>query len=337
MTDIVDGAMPEEGARPQQAEPTGSVETQLRPVLEGLDQERESQKNELLFRIAVAVLGTGALAVVGALASVGAFGAGLASISMVVYAIPPLIAAVGLGFWAIQPRQRYVSTYKSQVLPVIAGTLGSFRYEETGRIAESRLRASTLMPNFDDYKSEDKFTGTYKDVDVELAEVTLTREQGSGRDRETVTVFKGLFALLTTRRAVAGKTVLKRDAGAIANWLGEKFGGMQKIEMADPAFEKHFEVYATDPAEARALLTPTIVEGMTALSKHMGDGRLQAAFYDDQLFVMVPNSKDLFEPPSIFTSIVKDAGVARLSRELGDVLSIIDILKLNEAAGANGL
>ena len=193
------------------------------------------------------------------------------------------------------------------------------------------------MPNFDDYKSEDKFTGTYKDVDVELAEVKLTREQGSGKDRETVTVFKGLFALLTTRRAVSGKTVLKRDAGAIANWLGEKFGGMQKIEMADPAFEKHFEVYATDAAEAHALLTPAITEGMTALSKHMGDGRLQAAFYDDQLFVMVPNSKDLFEPPSIFSSIVKDAGVARLSRELGDVLSIIDILKLNEAAGTNGL
>lgn len=334
MTDMVDVPMPEDGARPQQAAPAGSVETQLRPVLEGLDQERESQKNELLFRIAVAVLGTGALAVVGALASVGALGAGLANISMVIYAVPPLIAAIGLGFWAIQPRQRYVSTYKSQVLPVIAGTLGSFRYEETGRIAESRLSASTLMPRFDDYKSEDKFSGTYKDVDVELAEVKLTREQGSGKERETVTVFKGLFALLKTQGAVTGKTVVKRDAGAIANWLGEKFGGMQQVAMADPAFEEHFEVFATDPAETRALLTATLMERLTALAKHMGDGRLQAAFYEDQIFVMVPNSKDLFEPPSIFTSIVKDAGVERLSRELGDVLSIIDILAPGSPGGS---
>ena len=145
MTDIVDGAMPEEGAGPQQAAPTGGVEAQLRPVLEGLDRERESQKNELLFRIASAVLGTGALAVVGALASVGAFGAGLASISFVVYAIPPLIAAVGLGFWAVQPRQRYVSTYKSQVLPVIAGTLGSFKYR--GGRTDRREPAARLDPD----------------------------------------------------------------------------------------------------------------------------------------------------------------------------------------------
>ena len=335
MTDTVDGSIPQKGGQPQDAAaaPPAGAEGQLRPVLEELDKEREKQKNELLFRIAVAVLGAGALAVVSALAAVGTFGAALADLDVGVYAILPIGAVLGLGFWAIQPRQRYISTYKSQVLPVIAGTLGSFTYDEKGKIGESRLRGSTLLPHYDDYKSEDKFTGSYKGVDIELAEVKLTREQGSGKDRKTVTVFKGLFALLSTHKTVNGKTVIKRDAGAIVNWLGEKFGGMERVSLEDPAFEERFEVYGTDQIEARYLLTPAFMERLTALAMHMGDGRLQAAFYDEQLFVMVPNQKDLFEPPSIFTSVLKDTGVARISRELGDVLSIIDILKLDEQTG----
>ncbi len=337
MTDTVDLSIPQDGGRPEDA-PAGDggrsgVEEQLRPVLEGLDQEREAQKNEFLFRIAVAVLGAGALAVVSALVAVGTFGSALASLDGVVYAIPPIGAALGLGYWALQPRQRYISNYKSQILPVIAGTLGSFQYTESGKIGIDRLQGSTLLPHHDDYKSEDKFTGSYKGVDVELAEVKMTREQGSGKDRKTVTVFKGLFALLSTHKTVNGKTVIKRDAGAIANWLGEKFGGMERVTLEDPAFEEKFEVYGTDQIEARYLLTPAFMERLTTLATHMGNGRLQAAFYDEQLFVMVPNEKNLFEPPSIFTSVLKDAGVTRITRELGDVLSIIDILKLDEQTG----
>jgi len=287
----------------------------------------------LLFRLAAGVMGAGAIAVVCALAAVGAFGADLAGLFVAVYFLPPIIAAIGLGIWGIQPRQNYISTYKSNVLPVVAGTFGPFKYDESGRIGEDRLRGSTLLPNFDDYKSEDKFTGSYKGVEVELAEARLTKEQGSGKDRKTVTVFKGLFVLLSTHKSVNGKTVIKRDAGAIANWLGEKFGGLERVALEDPAFEERFEVYGTDQIEARYLLTPAFMERLTTLAMHMGNGRLQAAFYDERFFVMVPNSSDLFEPPSIFTSVTKDTGVKRISQEFGDVLSIVDILKLDERTG----
>ena len=338
MTDAVDLSISQDPGQPQEAAAKlageDGLEARLRPVLEELDKDRESQKNELLFRIAAGAMGAGAIAVVCALAAVGTFGAGLAGLFVAVYFLPPLIAAVGLGIWAIQPRQLYISTYKSNVLPVVAGTFGPFKYDESGRIGEDRLRGSTLLPNFDDYKSEDKFTGSYKGVDIELAEVKMTRVQGNDKDRETVTLFKGLFVLLSTSRPVDGKTVIKRDAGAIANWLGEKFGGMQRIPFDDPAFEDRFEVHATDAVEARSLLTPDFVERLTTLASRIGDGRLQAAFYDEQLLVMVPNDKDLFEPPSIFTSVLQDTGVTRISRQLGDVMSIIDILRLDGQTGA---
>jgi len=335
MTDIVDLSIPRDGAAPPAAPEAGAgeLEARLRPALETLDAERRKQKSEFVFRIAVSVLGMAALCVLSGLVMVGMFGAALQSLDFWIHVVPLMLALGAFAFWANKPHQQYVTAYKSRVLPVVAESLGRFTYDESGRISEDRLLGSTLLPNYDKYKSEDRFKGTYKDVDVDLAEVKLTKKKGSGKNRRTVTVFKGLFVLLETHKAFSGKTVVKRDAGAIANWLGEKFGGMERVSLEDPEFEKHFEVYATDQVEARYLLTPAFMERLTALANDMGGGRLQAAFYDDKLFVMVPNTGNLFEPPSIFKSVLQHTGVARIARELGDVLSMIDTLKLTERTG----
>ena len=335
MTDIADLSIARDGAPPPAAPEAGpgELEARLRPALKSLDAERQTQKSEFLFRIAVSVLGMAALCVLSGLVMVGMFGTTLQSVDFWAHVVPLMLAFAGFAYWTNKPHQQYVSAYKSRVLPVVAESLGRFSYDETGRISEDRLLGSTLLPNHDKYTSEDRFKGSYKGVDVDLAEVKLTKKKGTGKNRRNVTVFKGLFALLETHKTFSGKTVVKRDAGAVANWLGETFGGMERVALEDPVFEEHFEVYATDQVEARYLLTPAFMERLTALAKDMGGGRLQAAFYEDKLFVMVPNRGNLFEPPSIFKSVVQHTGVTRIARELGDVLSMIDTLKLNEQTG----
>lgn len=327
------GGTPSSGPLSESASGAPDLESQLRPALEEIDRERQTQRGEFIFRIAVAVLGAVAAGVLALLAFSGVLGGGLQGFGLEAYAIPPVLAAALLGVWADRPRRRYVSAYKARVMPAIAGSLGEFSYDEKGKIPAKRLLGSTLLPTHDSYKSEDMFRGSYKQVDVELAEVKLTKQQGSGKNRRTVTIFKGLFALLSTHKAFSGKTVVRRDAGAIGNWLGEKFGGLERVRLEDPEFEQRFEVYATDQIEARYLLTPAFMERLTALAGHMGGNRLQAAFYDEQLFVMVPLSRNLFEPPSIFKSVLQDTGVARIARELGDVLAMVDVLKLNQNIG----
>lgn len=333
MTDTMDLPHPGEGSHPTAPASTaeaGGLDTQLRLTLEELDRARTAQRGEFYFRIAVAVLGAGALAVVSGLAMVGVLGPGLRDLNIVAYAMPPLAAAVLLGLWASLPGRRYVADFKQQVLPAIAGALGDFHYDATGKITPQRLTGSTLLPSHEEYHSEDLFFGHYKGVEVALAEVKLTREQGSGKDRKTITAFKGLFALLSMQKAVAGKTVVRRESGAVANWLGGTFGGMEQFVPEDLAFDNRFDVYTSDQAEARQLLTPALLERLTTLAGHLGGGSLQAAFYDDQFFIMVPNPKDLFEAPSIFTSMHKNAGVNRIAGEFRDVLAMIDGLSQDE-------
>lgn len=333
MTDTVDFSLPKDGSQ-QAAPPPPSdavgLDARLRPALEELERGREAQRGEFLFRIAFAVLGAGALAVVSGLAMVGALGAGLSGFNIVIYALPPLVAVGGLGLWASQTPQRYIADYKSQILPAIAGALGDFHYDAAGKIGEQRLTGSTLLPSHEDYHSEDMFFGHHKGVEVALAEVKLSREQGSGKDRKTVVAFKGLFALLSTQKALSGKTVIRLNAGSKANWLGGTFGGLEQFVPDDLAFDNRFEVYTTDKAEAAPLLTQALLERLTALAGHLGGGGLQAAFYEDQFFIMVNNDKDLFEAPSVFKSVLKDSGVTRIASEFRDVLAMIDSMALDE-------
>lgn len=326
MTDTMDMSHPTDGSQTSVSpspEGTGDLDARLEPALEELDRLRRAQRGEFFFRIAVTVLGVGALAVASGLATVGALGAALQNLGPLVYAVPPL-AGIGLGFWASLSSRQYKSGYKQQILPAIADVLGDFHYDAAGKIGAQRLTGSTLLPSHEEYHSEDLFFGHHKGIEVALAEVKLSREQGSGKDRKTVTAFKGLFALMSLQRRVSGKTVVRLNAGSTANWLGGTFGGLERFVPEDLAFDSRFEAYTTDKAEAAPLLAPVLLERLTALAGHLGGGSLQAAFYEDQFFVMVNNDKNLFEAPSIFTSVLKDKGVTRIAGEFRDVLAMID-------------
>ena len=315
------------------------LEVRLRTALGDLDRERETHRSEFLFRIATAVLGAVVLIIASGLAALGTFGSGLQAPGPEFYVAPPLAAAGLFGYWANQARRRYASAYKTRVLPAIAGALGAFRYEETGKIAIERLRASALLASFEEYNSADMFIGSYKGADVELAEVELIRKKRSGESRKTDTVFKGLFVLISTHKAISGKTVVRCDAGTIGNWQVGMLGSLERVRLEDTQFEKHYvekhyEVYTTEQIEARTLLTPAFMERLAALAADIGGGELQAAFYEDLLFVMVPAAKNPLKPKSIFTSVLRDTAIARVAREFSDVLSIIDTLRLDERTGS---
>lgn len=319
-----------EAAAPSVVESPGDMEARLRPALEELDRERETLRGEFLFRIAVTVLGAGALAMVLGSATVGALGAGLQSlVSEPFYVVPPLTAVL-LGYWANRVRRRYVSAHKTVILPAIANALGAFRYDETGNFDVQRLHGSTLLPSFGAYTSGNVFVGSYKGVDVELAEVELFKDKRGGKSGGANTAFKGLFIFLSTHRPISGKTVVRRDAGPIGNWLAGTIGALNRIRLQNPDLERRYEIYTTDEAEARYLLTPAFMERLDALPADIGTDELQAAFFGEHLLVMVAVAKTLFEPPSIFTSVLKDAGVARIADEFRDVLAMIDGMALDE-------
>ena len=265
----------------------------------------------------------------------------------------PAAAGVGLVLWAQGPRRRFRRGYKEKLLPAIAAYFGHFSYDAEGGIRMSRLNESTLIPSHDRYRHEDLFAGSYRDVGVEFCEAKLTERRGSGKNRRTVTVFNGVFVLLTMNKNFKGKTVVRRDAGKLGNWFQNTFSSLEPVKLEDPEFEKQFEVYSDDQVEARYLLTPAFMTRLMDLCRAMGANRLEAAFFGAQLLIKLPASNaarvssdplvnlhavlggtgGMFEPGSIFRSVRDTAAVRRITDEFKTILSIVDLLKLHERTG----
>ena len=92
-----------------------------------------------------------------------------------------------------------------------------------------------------------------------FASATLT--QGSGRNRSVV--FRGQMFRLAFPRRFGGVTVVLRNSGWFSRF--ECPAGLGKVGLEDPVFNHSYAVFGSVQVEARAILTPTFMEQLTAL------------------------------------------------------------------------
>lgn len=239
-----------------------------------------------------------------------------------------LVAGLIYG-WVTQPKREYARGYKEKILPKLAKVFGDFIYEASGKISMEKLKPSKIIPSFDNYKSEDYFKGTYKGVGMEFAEMKLTETRGSGKNRRTVTKFKGLCVLLDMQsKKFLGHTTLQRNAGKITEWFKERSSKMKRARMADPEFEKLFDAYTNDQVEARYLIDPLMIEDLKALYEEYDGKSMSAAWYDSKMLIMISSNHNHFEPADIKIPATDPESVLNMKHEIGQILGIVDRLDL---------
>lgn len=232
-------------------------------------------------------------------------------------------------WWVTKPKREYTAAYKEKILPKLAKLFGEFIYDIAGCVDLKALAPSKILPSYDNYKSEDYFKGTYKGVELEFSELKLTEKQGSGKNRRTVTKFKGLVILLNMQsKKFYGHTTLQRNAGKITEWFKEKSSKMKRARMADPEFEKIFDAYTNDQVEARYLIDPLMIEDLKALYEEYEGKSLAAAWYDSKMLVMISSKHNHFEPADIDVPATDPQSVLNMKHEIGQILSIVDRLDL---------
>ncbi len=258
----------------------------------------------------------------------------IASFTDIRLVMPGIIVIAIVGYWAAGPVKRFESAIKSEIYPLIFSYFGEdFVYQEHGPLSAKSLEPSDIIPYFEDESREDYVKGTYKEVTLELTESKLTKETGSGKNRRTVTVFRGLFIRLSMNKDFSGKTLIKKDSGRLGNWLSDKFQSKENVKLEDPVFEKKFEVFSTDQIEARYLLTPSMMERLLSLANIFRTGALQCSFYNDKLLLMIPSDHDRFETGSIFKPATFVEEINTILKELSLLFQIIDVLKLDQRTG----
>jgi hypothetical protein len=193
----------------------------------------------------------------------GAFGV-LLFPAMLVFSV--VMLALGVRYASRLFRQR------SRVMEAVAPALG-LTFAARAAIDLSPFEGSYYGGLFKYARCDDVLTGARAGAAFQIFDAKVTARSkgpdGEWRAGQPPKWLEGVAFNVSrvVRVEVPGRwtarTVIMPDQG-IANRLQQP-KGMERVGLVDSRFEKAFEVFSTDQIEARALLTPVVMERLTAL------------------------------------------------------------------------
>lgn len=248
--------------------------------------------------------------------------------------------------WPVLVHHRYITHMKGRLLPNVVSFF-NLACRPGDCISKLQLAPFGILPQHNLYMGEDHISGVLEGVRIEISELRLSMRTRSGK----TPVFNGAAVLLEVKKPFYGQTLVKRDRGAVLNWLSARASSLDRVALEDPRFEELFEVYSTDQVEARFLLTTAFMERLMALANLMQNWgndpakleqdafwafrvrRLQASFTGGKLLLMIPCRKNLFEPGGLFRSVYRLNEIRCVLYQLHLIGQIIEVLKLDEDIG----
>jgi hypothetical protein len=242
----------------------------------------------------------------------------------------------GFCFFICAPIFTFKTSVKEKIFSEVFSFFGDFKYFQEGSRSLNLYSNFNILPVADDFRTEDLVVGKYQDVAISIEELKLQNIHHSKNGVKKVTLFKGVVVLFSMNKNFKGRTNICHDRGKIRNFFHSKsknHKGLERVTLEDPEFEKKFEVFASDQIESRYLLTTAFMDRLLKIVKLFGNSKLEAAFYDNSLFLVIPYRLNLFEPGSIFkaTNYVKECKMIIAQMHL--FFSIIETLKLNQRTG----
>lgn len=217
--------------------------------------------------------------------------------------LPLLLPGVVLGRRAVRIafallRQR--AAFRQDIFErVVAFLTPGLRYEARGAIPSAIVRGSGLFESFDSCAGEDLVSGRVGSTALRFSEVRLTRRR-RGKDKTPETVFRGLFLVADFPKSFRGRVLLlpdraERTLGAFGRAFQRlpRHDGLALVELEDPAFERHFACYGSDPVETRYLLSPAFMERLVRFRENTGVP-LRLALAGESLLLALPLDRDLF-------------------------------------------
>ncbi|MCK8045147.1 DUF3137 domain-containing protein [Shewanella sp. 1CM18E] len=252
---------------------------------------------------------------------------------LMVYLIGLVVLALPLLWWLYNPIKHYKNDVKQKIYPLIFKYFGQdFIFSADHKMSLSVLKASKLLPYYEDANFSDYVQGTYNGVEIALNELHLTKQVRRDKSTDTVTVFKGVMIELSSHKDFRGHTVVVKTRGGLVNFLSDSFKSLDRVKLEDPIFEKQFDVFSTNQIEARYLLTVSFMERLQALSASFGN-KIQCAFYRNKLLIMLGSKQDRFEMASIFKPATFEYEFSQINKEMKQLFAIVDVLQLEQSTG----
>ncbi len=217
-----------------------------------------------------------------------------------IYCIPLFSLAVISLFSYTRKSDVFTDDYKKYVIREIINYLSpGIDYEPDECINEQDYKLSCLYRYYYDYYSGNDFiSGTVDNVHFQFSELWTQYDDG----RQRPTIFKGLFFAIQTNYSFTGSTYgWSTDAVQLAVSIYDEeyrlmpMPDINDVGFGDKDFENHYQVCSTYPAEAAAILTPSLREKFTAISES-ARSPVSFSFVNGNLYIAIQYGGDLLEP-----------------------------------------
>lgn len=222
-------------------------------------------------------------------------------------------------------KKNFEHKIKKQIMPTVCSCFENLTWSEILYEGGEVFKASGVVPHFTSQYYDDIFTGSHKDVNMEIVESEF--EVGSGKNRTTV--FKGVVIKLDMNKEFTSHTIIAPDTIFHLTPLKD----LRHTVLEDVEFEKRFDVFTNDEVDARYLITPSFMQRLKAMKTAFKADKIKCAFYGNLLLVALSTKKDLFS----LCSLVKPMDDARqyfqMYEEIVSIIKLIDHFKLNVKIG----
>jgi hypothetical protein len=230
---------------------------------------------------------------------------------------------------------------RSLVGPALRFWNPTLEYDGGCFLDESVFRKSGLFASerWNAYGGEDWVSGRIGETEFKLSELHVRRKR-SGK-KSDVEIFRGLFVVADFHKSFRGRVYVfpdkaERGLGVFGRAFQKLDGvvGCRLVELESPEFEELFCTYASDPVEARYILSPSLMQRLLDFRKRTAR-EIRVAFVDECLYLAMPSSHDLFEllPSSLDQA---EAAMRRWIADLELATAIVEELGLNVRIWSKG-
>jgi hypothetical protein len=267
-----------------------------------------------------------------------ALGIGLGVIfqDVVLAVIVAALSAIVAYAFALYPLGEVGQQVKSKLLNALAAAIGAtYHAKMRPDGVMERTRSLGLTPSADRSSFDDWFHGTRHSCPFDLFEAHLENEhRDKDGDTDWVTVFRGQIIRLTFPKKFLATTVVRRDAGIFNGLMGlGKVDGakLERVGVADPTFERTFEIWSTDQVEARYLVHPVLMQRLLDMETMFHGKRLRCGFQDGEMVIAIEGG-DKFEVGDMTKSLTDPTMARSIVGQLRQIMLLIDdVLTAEEA------
>jgi hypothetical protein len=246
----------------------------------------------------------------------------------------PFIGAFAIAsLFTANEQRKLKKSYKQIVVSRVVSALGNgLTYTPESRFTKDDFTAMDLfLKRAEQWRAEDEVCGRQNAVTYSILEAKATRTEGSGKNRRTVVIFRGLIVRLDFNKHFRGHTIVvpNSDSQILGGLFGESGsrGRKELCRLENVEFEEAFSVYSSDQQESRYILTPKLMELVMRTRATLNPG-VRLSFHDNSVFLTLPESVDRFEVRMFGAPVTPESAVGELAEVVRLAENIVDVLDL---------